>query len=80
MENNMELNLDQMEKVIGGRGGFPTKPPEMKEYKRYQIQRGDTLGGIARDNGTTVEVLKSINSSIMNVNDITAGYWIYIPR
>ena len=38
----------------------------------YTIQRGDTLSGIARQNGTTVAALASLNN-IGNVNRIQAG-------
>ena len=39
----------------------------------------DELGRIARRYGVTAEYLKAINPTIYNINDITAGYYIYVP-
>ena len=75
-----ELNLNEMENVIGGRGGSPTKLPDKKGYWVYRIKSGDCLSKIAGRYGTTTATLQRINSKyIHNVNDITAGYYIYIP-
>ena len=79
MDNATELNLNEMENVSGGTGGSPRPLPEKHGCRVYKIVRGDTLGKIARINGTTVEKIKAVNSTIHNVNDITAGYYIYIP-
>ena len=80
MENNMkELNNIEMEAVNGGMGGSPTRLPDVEGYLVYKIQRGDKLGIIARTYNTTADYLKSINPTIRNVNDITAGYYIYVP-
>lgn len=80
MDNNMkELNMDELGEVIGGTGGSSKPLPPKKGCIVYQIVRGDTLGKIARRYGTTAEVIKSVNTTIHNVNDITAGYYIYIP-
>ena len=45
----------------------------------YVVKAGDSLYALARRFGTTAERLKAINSTIHNVNDITAGYYIYVP-
>ena len=79
MDNMNELNLNEMEEVVGGRGGSPTKLPKKKGFAVYRIQSGDCLSRIARRYGTTAEYLKAINPTITNINDITAGYYIYVP-
>jgi LysM repeat protein len=73
------LNLNEMENVIGGQGGSPTKLPDKKGYWVYRIKSGDCLSRIAGRYGTTAETLKRVNNTIHNINDITAGYYIYIP-
>ena len=80
MENMKELNLNELEEAVGGRGGSPTRLPEKEGLIVYQIQRGDTLGKLARRYHTTVQQIAAFNPTIRNVNDITAGYFIYIPE
>ena len=77
---NMELNVNEMEEVLGGFGGSRTKLPEIAGCLVYKIVRGDKLGTIARKFNTTVKTLKAMNSTITNENDITAGYYIYVPK
>ena len=79
MENMNELSLNEMEEIVGGRGGSPSKLPKKKGFKVYRIKSGDCLSRIAGNCGTTAEYLKSINPTIHNINDITAGFYIYIP-
>lgn len=74
-----ELNMNEMEAVTGGKGGSPTKLPEKKGFIVYRIQSGDCLSKIAPAFNTTTNYLMSINPTITNKNDITAGYWIYVP-
>ncbi len=50
-----ELTLNEMENVVGGRGGSPTRLPARAGFEVYQIRSGDTLGRIAARNGTTAE-------------------------
>ena len=81
MENMKELNLNEMEEAVGGRGGSSTILPEKEGMIVYKIARGDTLGKIARRYGTSVQVIAALNpTTIRNINDITAGYYIYIPE
>lgn len=47
-------------------------------WDHYQIQRGDTLGGIARRFSTRVEVLQSVNN--IRGTRIVAGRSLLIPR
>ena len=76
---NRELTLNEMENVVGGRGGSPTRLPDQAGLIVYKIRSGDKLGTIARTYNTTAEYLKSINHTITNINDITPGYYIYVP-
>ena len=78
--NETELNLQEMEEVTGGKGGSPKVLPKKDGYIVYQIAYGETLGRIAKRYGTTVQAIVNANTTIQNANDITAGYWIYIPR
>lgn len=76
---NKELNLNEMEEVVGGKGGYAKCPPPKSGFDVYQIKKGENLTKIGRRYGVSANYLKSINPSITNVNDITAGYWIYVP-
>ena len=76
---NKELNLNELENATGGTGGSSRPLRPTAYYDVYQIRRGDTLSKIARRYGVTAEYLKSINPTIYNINDITAGYYIYVP-
>lgn len=80
MDNMNELNLNEMEEISGGKGGYRTKPHNKAGFSIYRIQSGDTLSRIAGRYGTTASYLQSINRSVIpNINDITAGYYIYVP-
>ena len=79
MENTKELNPNEMEQVSGGTGGSPTRLPMKLGCTVYHIQAGDTLGAIARQHNTTAEQIRAVNTTISNLNDITAGYYIYVP-
>ena len=78
MENN-ELNLNEMESIAGGRGGSKAPLPPRENFGVYQIAKGDNLTKIAKRYYTTVDYLVSINPTITNKNDITAGYYMYVP-
>lgn len=79
-ENKIELNLDSLEGVTGGTGGSRKPLPERAGYFVYRIAKGDTLGKLGRRFGTTANAIMAANSTIHNINDITAGYYIYIPN
>ena len=73
MDNMNELNLNEMNNIVGGAGGSPHPLPDKSGCIVYRIARGDTLGKIARRYGTTAERIKAVNTTVHNVNDITAG-------
>ena len=77
--DNKELNLNEMEAVSGGRGGSPTYISSSK-YDTYRIESGATLTRIANRFHTTIDYLMSINPTITNRNDITAGYYMFVPK
>ena len=74
-----ELNVNEMEEAAGGRGGSRRMLPDKAHYVVYRIQKGDTLIRIANRFGTTADYLKKINPTIKDKNDITAGFYIYVP-
>ena len=80
MDNMNELNLNEMESVTGGAGGYSKKPVEKKGFFIYQIVAGDNLTRIAKRFGTTVKAIKDANPTITDVNFIRSGYYIYIPE
>ena len=75
-----ELRAEELEQVSGGTGGSRNPLPAKAGCIVYRIKKGDKLGVIARNHNTTCEAIKAVNSTIKNVNDITAGYYIYIPQ
>ena len=79
--DNMELNLNEMEEVVGGKneGGYLRKPAARAGRKIYKIVSGDTLIKIANRNNTTVDKLMAINPELKNTNYIVAGCYIYVP-
>lgn len=79
MENKKELSLVEMEEVNAGTGGSPRKLPKKSGLKVIQIKRGDCLSKIASRYHTTVSYLYQINDTIYDINDITAGYYMYVP-
>lgn len=81
MDNMKELNLDELEGVGGGKGGSKEILPRKEGFICYQIEKGDTLGKLAKRFGTTIAKIKAANTDfITNENDISRGRYIYIPR
>ncbi len=76
---NKELNLNEMEAVSGGKGGSKTPLPKKDGFVVHQITGSDRLWKLAKANGVTVDYLVSINPTITNPNDITTGYYMYLP-
>ena len=54
MDNMKELNLDELEGVGGGKGGSKEILPRKEGFICYQIEKGDTLGKLAKRFHTTV--------------------------
>ena len=81
MSNNaIELNLDELENVIGGNGGSPTVLPAKKGFRVYKIQSGDNLTRIAKKYNTTVNYLFENNDTITDKNFIRTGFYMYVPE
>ena len=81
MDNMNELNLNEMENIVGGDGGYSKKPAPKKGYVIYQIQPGDNLTRIANKFHTTVNAIVNANKSVIsNPNFIRAGFYLYIPQ
>ena len=81
MDNMMELNLDQMEEISGGKneGGYAKKPGSKKGCIIYQVQSKDTLTKIANRYNTTVNAIMKVNSELVDKNFIVTGCYIYVP-
>ncbi len=62
---------------IGGGGEGGTNIPSGTQV--YIVQPGDTLKGIARQFGTTTEVLRQLNPEITNPDVIRKGQRILVP-
>ena len=71
MSENMELNLNEMEEVDGGAA--------KKRVITYTVVKGDTLWGIAKTYGVTVDQLVAWNN-IPNRNLIHPGDKIKIYK
>lgn len=47
--------------------------------KEHTVRRGETLWGIARENGAALSALLKANPQIRNPNEITVGEKVYLP-
>ena len=73
----VELNPEELERAAGGK--YRPLPPK-EGYIVYQIQRGDTLGKIARRFNITADEIAVWNPKISNKNLIYAGDYLYIKQ
>ena len=80
MEQMHELNLDELENVVGGKcGGYSQKPGEKSGCKIHKIVHGETLTKLAARYGTTVKKIMSVNPELTDPAFIVSGCYIYIP-
>ena len=71
--------------VSGGSTTAPAKNPETGNaaptYENYTVQKGDTLGAIAKKYGCTVDEILAANSDLIkNPNRIYPGWQLKIPQ
>ena len=71
----IELNLEEMEKVVGG--AFKLLEPK-KGFFVYQILKGDTLNTISRKFQCSVADILKWNPKITDKNKLYSGDYIYI--
>jgi hypothetical protein len=75
-----EVNVNELEQAVGGRGGYRKPPEPIFGLEIYRIQAGDNLTKIARKYHTTWMHLQDLNADVIpDKNDITTGYYIYVP-
>ena len=83
METMMnELTMNEMDEVSGGRvaaGGLKNKPGEKAGYILHKITANDTVWGLAKRYGVTMNAIVKANPSIKNPRLIRTNYWLYIP-
>ena len=78
--DNRELNVNEMAQISGGSGGSAGELPRKEGCIVYQVESGENLTKIAKWYNTTVQAIMAANVGIIkNANDITAGYYIYLP-
>ncbi len=79
MEMN-EVNVNELENAVGGRGGYRKPPATIEGLEIYRIKAGDNLIKIAKKYHTTWMHLQDLNADVIpDKNDITTGYYIYVP-
>ena len=83
MANMMELSMDEMEKVVGGKHekGWEYNPTNKcpAGCTTYRIRKGDTMKSIAAAHGTDTAGLLKLNPKVANPNQIVEGFWLIVP-
>ena len=81
MENN-ELNINELEQASGGvlAGGVKDKPADKAGYIIHKITATDTVWGLSRHYGCSMEDIVKANPSIQDKRLIRTGYYLYIPK
>ncbi len=69
----------QVGKKLRISANYHTKAQRQTKYMKHKVRRGQTLGSIARRYGTTVSILKRLNS-VINVKRLQIGQILRIPR
>ena len=69
--------LNNLDSTILNVGQVLEIPGKMSIYTTYKVKPGDTLWGIARSYGTTVDKIKSLNN--LNSNILSIGQELLIP-
>jgi LysM repeat protein len=81
---NFQAEIDRIKSVNPNDPRLPilqaARVKKISTMPEYTIKSGDTLSNIAKAHGTTVKELQSINPSITDVNKITAGQAIRVPK
>ncbi len=82
MEDMKELKAEEMETVSGGvlAGGVKTKPQDKAGFIVHQITSTDTVWGLSRHYGCSMDDIVKANPSIKDKRLIRTGYWLYIPK
>lgn len=65
--------------LIRVNGGAAAQTLQTAARRSCTVQRGDTLWGIARENGVTLAALLAVNPQIRNPNEIAAGEQVTLP-
>ena len=68
---------DEVTRRLNGGEVKPDEPAQT--YIEYTVKKGDTLGGIAKKYGVTVDAILALNPSIKDPNKIYVGQVIKIP-
>ena len=83
MDEKMELTINEMEKVAGGKNekGWEYKKKKIPAgCELNRIQKGDTMKTIAEAHGTNTAALLKLNPNIVNPNLIVAGFYLIVPK
>ena len=83
MDEKMELTINEMEKITGGKNqkGWEYKKKKIPAgCELYRIQKGDTMKTIAEAHGTNTAALLKLNPNIVNPNLIVAGFYLIVPK
>ena len=66
--------------AVAGASKAPASAKAARSGKTIDIQRGDTLGALARRHNTTVAAFMKANPKITNANLIYAGDTLHVPK
>ncbi len=83
--SHLENAVRMLMELIGQKDGLAAiKPPEIShkkpEGKSYKVKAGDSLEKIAKEHGTTIQILKEINQFPKDKDTIRIGQQLLIPE